>query len=244
MPKLCQILAIERPTKTNTADQLTQIYQAIQKDALLNGIARRYTPKTEEAEVFPSENQAVQLRVTQALQDVRAVMTPLFDIVAIKDAANRNASADVSVDGNTILTGVPAVTLLFLEKQLIDFHTVICKLPELPQTESWSYDQNSDCYVTEPVETSKSKKITKPLVAYPATVEHPAQVQLVTEDVVQGNWTTTKFSGALPRDRKRVLRERVEKLLAAVKFAREAANQADAPKVSIAKEVFDYLLAV
>lgn len=244
MPKLCQILAIEKQTKSNSNDQLTQIYQAIQKEQLLSGISRTYKPLTEEGERFPPEKQEVQLRVVRALEAACSVQVALFDITATKDAANRSAKGDVEIDGKVILKDIPAVTLLFLEKQLQDFHTVICKLPELPQTETWTHDKNADCYVTEAVETSKSKKITKPLVAYPATEQHPAQVQLVTEDIVQGNWTTIKFSGAIPRDVKRRLRDNTEKLMAAVKFAREAANQVEAPKVSIAREIFEYLLAI
>lgn len=243
MPKLCQILAIEKQTKTTSGEQLNAVYHALQKDALLSGITRTYEPLNEEGEKFPAEKQEVQLRVSQAIDAVRDAVSPLYDIVAARDLANCIAKADVEVDGVTILKGLPAVTLLYLEKQLVDLQTVIGKLPELPQTDTWKFDQNADCYITDPVQTAKSKKIAKPFVKYEATKEHPAQVEVVHEDVLQGYWTTVKFSGGLPRDKKRVLRERVEKLLSAVKFAREAANQADAPKVSIAKELFGYLLA-
>src|SRR5688572_27811856 len=190
MPKLCQILAIEQQTKKNSAEQITEIYQLLQKEALLNGISRTYEPLAEDGEKFPPEANAVQLRVPRALENIATAMSPLYDIVACRDLANAAARSDVEVDGTTLLKGVPAVTLLFLEKQLTDLHTVICKLPELPQTDTWRLDSNSDCYVTEPVQTSKSKKINKPIVLYPATVEHPAQVQLGSEDVLQGYWTT------------------------------------------------------
>lgn len=243
MPKLCQILAIEQQTKKNSAEQITEVYQLLQKDPLLAGISRTYKPLAEDGERFPAESNQVQLRVPHALDRVAGVMTPLYDIVAIRDQANSSARANVEVDGVTVLKDVPAVTLLFLEKQLTDLHTVICKLPELPQTETWTFDANADCYTTAPVETAKSKKIAKPFVKYEATKEHPAQVDVVTEDVLVGYWTTVKFSGALPKDRKRELRERCEKLLGAVKFAREQANQVDAPKVSLGKEVFSFLFA-
>lgn len=243
MPKLCQILAIEQQTKKNAAEQITELYQVLQKEPLLSGISRTYEPIAEDGEKFPAESNAVQLRVPRALEAVATVMAPLYDIVACRDSANNSAKADVEVEGKKILENVPAVTLLFLEKQPNDLHTVICKLPELPQTETWKHDANADCYVTEPVQTAKSKKIAKPFVKYEATKEHPAQVDVVTEDVLVGYWTTIKFSGALPRDRKRALRERCERLLAAVKFAREQANQAEAPRISVAKEVFGFLFA-
>lgn len=243
MPKLCQILAIKKQRLTTANDKLTAIYHQLQKEALLNGISRTYKPLSEEGEKFPAESQQVQLRVDQALRDIVAAASPVYDIVAVLDNANCAARADVVVDGKVLLEKVPAYTLLFLEKQIVDLRTMFGKLPELPQTESWTYDSNYDCYITKPVETSKSKKITKPLVKYDATKEHPAQVELVSEDVLTGNWTTVKFSGALPREYKKKLLDRLDALLVAVKFARETANQSDAPQVSVAKQIFDFVMA-
>ncbi len=243
MTKLAQVLAIEKQVKTNSGQNLTNVYQALQKESLLNGITRTYRPSNDDGEKFPSEKQEVQLRVGKALDFIAVNLTPLYDVVAQKDAGNLAARADVVVDGKTLLSNVPAVTLLYLEKQLVDIHTIVVKLPELPQTESWEYSENFDCYITKPTETAKTKKIAKPFVKAEATKEHPAQVDVVHDDVLQGYWSTVKFSGAIPADRKRTLRERVEKLLIAVKFARQLANQAEAPKVSVGAELFNYLLA-
>lgn len=243
MPKLNQILAIEKQTKTSSHEQLTALYHALHKEALLAGISRTYEPLDENGEKYPPEKQQVQLRVSKVLGDVATILTPLFDVTATRDGANCSAKAAVVVDGVTVLQPVPAVTLLWLEKQLGEIHAVILKLPELAQTETWHLDPNQDCYATDPVQTVKTKKVPRPFVKAEATKEHPAQVEVVHEDLLQGNWTTVKFSGALPLERKRQLRERCEKLMAAVKFAREEANLADAPKVSVAKEVFGFLFA-
>ncbi len=243
MQKLCHVLSIERQVKTNSGERLTGVYQQIQKEAALNGISRTYEPISEDGEKFPPETQLVQLRLTQALKEIVDATSPLYDTVATRDLANCHARADVVVNGITVLKGVPAVTLLYLEKQLVDLHTVICKLAELPPTEDWKFDANSDCYKSEAVRTAKTKKITKPFVKYPHTEQHPAQVDVVSEDIVTGYWTTVKYSGALRREDKRKLRERIELLLAATKMARETANQAEAPPVSVAKEVFGFLMA-
>ena len=243
MTKLCHILSVEKQIKTTSGEKLTAIYHMTQREPLFSGISRTYERLNEDGERFPPEKQQVQLRVSHALKNMCDVVSPLYDIVATKDAANCRAVADVEIDGQKILKAVPAVTLLYLEKELVNLHTLICKLPELPQTETWEYDSNTDSYRTEPVQTAKSKKIAKPFVKYEATKEHPAQVDVVHEDIVAGYWTTIKFSGALPSERKRLLRERVERLLVAVKFARETANQAEAPNVSVAKELFGYLMA-
>lgn len=244
MPKLCQILAIKKQRVTTADEKLTAIYHQLQKDALLNGISRTYKPLNEDGEKFPSESQQVQLRVDQALKDIVAAASPVYDIVAVLDSANAGARADVMVDGKVLIPSVQAYTLLFLEKQMVDLRTMINKLPVLPQTETWTYDPNYDCYVTKPTETSKTKKITKPLVKYEATKEHPAQVELATEDVLTGNWTTIKYCGAIPLEQKKKLLDRIDTLLVSVKFARETANQTEAPQVSIAKPIFDFLMAI
>jgi hypothetical protein len=93
-----------------------------------------------------------------------------------------------------------------------------------------------------PPRLNRTKKVQKPIVLYDATKEHPAQTQLITEDVVVGYWDTVKHSGALPAPRKKELMSRIEKLSQALKFAREKANAADAETVSVGKPIFDYLL--
>jgi hypothetical protein len=243
MPKLNQILAIEKQTKASATEQLTAVYHQLQKEALLSGVSRTYKAKDEDGERFPSESQAVQLNVARLLEGVTKALTPLFNVTAQRDVANRSAIADVVVDDVVLMKDVPATHLLWLEKQFVDLHSLILKLPALPQTETWEYDAGQSCWRTDVTETAKTKKIPKPFIKAPATVEHPAQVDVVFEDVIQGYWSTVKFSGALPKDRIQTLRERIEKLLAAVKFAREAANLVETQKQDTASAVFGYLFA-
>ena len=94
---------------------------------------------------------------------------------------------------------------------------------------------------SEPVKTSKTKKTQRPIVLYDATEHHPAQTQIITDDVVIGHWTTTKFSGAIPRPKKRVLLERIRKLEEAVKFAREQANSMEADEKKVGQKVLDFI---
>ena len=144
-------------------------------------------------------------------------MTELFDIVATQDQANCIARANVTVDNVAVLKDVPVTTLLFLEKQLVDMHTFVEKLPTLDPGESWSYNPDVDHYASEPYQTSKTKKVMKNHVKAEATKEHPAQVETYTEDVIVGYWTTVKFSGAIPAKEKNEILDRVRKLQEAVK---------------------------
>ena len=77
----------------------------------------------------------------------------------------------------------------------------------------------------------------------PATDKHPAQVQLVSEDVLAGYWNEKKFSGAVPASYKAELINRVETLIQAVKFAREKANDTEVTDLKVGDAVFGYLFA-
>jgi hypothetical protein len=239
--KLNQIIAIEKGTKSRALQELTEAHQTLQKPALLAGISRTYRPRDEEGETFPPESTRVQIRAEDIIRKTTSELTKLFDVVATKDWANCTAKADVVVDGTTLLSQVPATYLLFLEKQLVDLHTFIKKLPVLDAAELWTFDPSADTWATEPVQTTKTKKIPRNHVKAEATEKHPAQVEVYYEDVVVGNWRTIKFSGALPTQRVNELLNRVEKLQEAVKFAREEANNLETTEQKVGAKVLGYL---
>jgi hypothetical protein len=243
MPLLNQILAIEKGTKSKAEQELTRAYHQLQKPDLLAGISKTYQPKDEEGDQLPPESKRVQMKAEELLRQVSGYIAELFDVTLTKDVANCGAKADLVVDGQTLLKDVPVTTLLFLEKKLVDIHTFVSKLPTLDPAYDWHYDTAQDCWATEPRQTHRTQKIQRPLVLAPATDKHPAQVQLVTEDVIAGNWTTIGFSGAMQSQRVNQIVARVEKLQAAIKMAREAANSIEAPKQEMGKPIFDYLFS-
>jgi hypothetical protein len=243
VPKLNQIIAVEKSVKSKSLQDLTEAHHAVQKPALLSGISRVYQPKDEEGEQLPPESTKVQVKTEEILRDMAATITRLFDVTATKDWANCTARADVKVDGQTLLRDVPVTYLLFLEKQLTDLHTFVKKLPVLDAAETWTFDASADCYRTEAVRTIRTKKVPRNHVKAEATEHHPAQVEVYYEDIPVGYWSTTKFSGALPARRVRELADRVEKLQAAVKFAREEANSAETTDQRVGDAVFGYLFA-
>ncbi|WP_035806449.1 DUF7873 family protein [Kitasatospora mediocidica] len=241
MPKLNQIIAVEKGVKSKSFQELTQAHQDLQKPALLAGISRTYQPKDEEGEQLPPESSRVQIKAEDILRSTAATLTRLFDVTATKDWANRSASADVVVDGVVLLAQVPVPYLLFLEKQLADLHTFVRKLPVLDAAESWNLDPSTDSWKTDAVRTIRTKKVPRNHVKAEATEKHPAQVEVYYEDIPVGYWTTVKFSGALPARRVNELAERLERLQQAVKFAREEANSAEVTDQRIGDAVFGYL---
>lgn len=241
MTKLNQVIAVEKGVKNKAERDFTDAHRRVQAQPLLSGIARSYQPRNDEGEALPPESTQVQVKAEDALKDVSSSLTRLFDVTATKDYGNTVAKADVTVDGTVLVGNAPVTYLLFLEKQLVNVWTFVKKLPVLDSSETWEHDPNTDTHKTAVVKTTRTKKVPRNHVKAEATDKHPAQVELYYEDVVVGDWSTTKFSGALPASRVNELLRRVEKLQDAVKFAREEANSTVVTDVKPGEAVFGYL---
>lgn len=243
MPKLNQIIAVEKTAKSQTVKDITRLYHVVQKEGLLTGIARSYRPKDDEGDQLPPESTRVQVVAEDVLTEAATILSRLFDVTATKDWGNTQAVADVVVDGQTLVKDAPVPYLLFLEKQLVDLHTFIDKLPTLDPSEKWDWDEAQGAWAAAPVETTRTKKVLRNHVKAEATPEHPAQVEVYHEDIVVGFWKTIKYSGALPVTRKNRLIRRVRDLQQAVKYAREQANSAQVSHAVTGRPLFDYLLS-
>lgn len=241
MAQLNQIIAVTNGKKNQVKQALTELYKTIQKPDLFNGLTRTYRPLDDEGELMPAETKKVQHNAEDMLTKAASILTDLFDVVATQDVANTIAKHDIEVDGKVILADVPVTYMLFLEKQLGDVRTFVEALPVLDNSEDWEQDTVSGNYRSAKVTTNRSKKVPKSHVLYEATKEHPAQVQAYTEDIKVGEWDTFKFSGALSQPRKQALLSKVDKLINAVKFAREKANCTEVTNTSVGKEIFNYV---
>lgn len=243
MAKLNQIIAVEKGIKSRTYSEISELHKAAQKPELFNGFSKTYQPVDEEGEKLPGESKRVQFVATHILKNVERLTTELMTVTARKDWTNCIAHGTVTVDDSVIVFNAPVSYLLFMEKQLTDIRTFVACLPVLDSTEDWTLDANAGIYKSNVTQTHRTKKVQRPIVLYAAMPEHPAQTQMITDDVLAGYWSSVKQSGALPATEKQALLARVDKLLRAIKDAREAANMNDeieSPNVGAA--VFNYLL--
>lgn len=240
--QLCQIVAVEKGLKTRIGASVTEIYHLLQKPQLFSGLSRVYTPVDDEGEMLPAESTLVQKNVEDLLGEVGDRLTQLFDVVVTKETGNMRACAPVVVEGNHITPPLPVPFLLFLEKQLVDLRTMVSKAPVLDPADVWNPDPSVGGHRTNPVSTSKTKKVPEVLVKYAATDKHPAQTEVLMMDRTTGTWETTKFSGALPTTRRAELISRIDALSDAVKAAREQANSTEVEQISIGDQIFSYLL--
>lgn len=241
--KLNAVIAIAKGTKARVYGEVTELHKQAQKSEPFSGLSRKYRKLGEDGEDLPSENKKVQLYAEDVLVRLAKLQSEAFDIEAEMTFGNQGATADVVVDGTTVLKAAPATYLIYLEKQLTDVRTFVDKMPTLDESEDWEKDANSNVFKTATTSTHRTKKVQKPIVLFPATPEHPAQTQLVTEDIIAGYWDTIKLSGALPVPRKQAVLGRIDKLLKAVKTAREAANEAAVETKDVGSAIFGFLFA-
>lgn len=246
MPSLHSVVAIEKSVKSRVYEKLSTDHKALQKDELFRGHAKTYKPKDEDptsptGEQLPPDTKVVQVKAQDIIQQTVEGLEESWDINALREYGNCEAKADVVVEGKTILAGVPVTYLLYLEKQLSDMHTFVKKLPTLDTSETWTYSPEQGMYASAPSETARTKKVTRPLVLFAATVQHPAQVKEVVEDVFAGTWTTRKYSSALPADKVNAMLRRVEALQKAVKSARQTANMLEIKDKKSTRPVLDFI---
>jgi hypothetical protein len=242
MTQLNQIVAIESTAAKAAEDTRTDAYHTLQKDAIFGGISRVYDPINEEGDKLPPESVKVIANAESVINDFVTASTRFFDLRLTKESANQIAKADLVVDGYTVAKNVPVTYLIQLEKELVHVRTFVSKLPLLDPAENWHADGAAGVFVTDEKQTTRTNKLPKAFVKYPATDKHPAQVDVFSEDVIVGYWTTKKFSGRVSKQRQTELANRVNKLIEAVKLAREEANRIEVTDRKIGDSLFGYLL--
>jgi hypothetical protein len=244
MAMLNQIIAVEKGVKSEAHSRLTALWKGLQKGELFNGFQKNYRKSNADDADLPSEGKKIQLYTTEILTESEKILSNLFNLTARKDWTNCVAKGTVRIGDQVIVADAPVSFLLFLEKQLTDLRADYSNLPVQDSTEDWTYDSDAGFYKSAVVSTHRTKKVTKPIVLYPHSEHHPAQTQLIAEDIIAGYWDQTKFTAAIPATRKAELLEKVNTLLNAVKTAREEANVTEEVKTAdIGKSVFNYLFS-
>jgi hypothetical protein len=241
--KLAKVLAALKTVQDSGQGQFNKIYHDLQKPNLYFGLEKRYQPRDEDGDKLPDESTQIRLRAEDALAEAAKVMTPVFDTALVRDDANTRARADVKIGDQVILANVPATYLLWLEHRLVNLETVISAISVLDPAETWVKNEGDQDWHTPPILTTRTGRVPQVQVGYQATDKHPAQIRYYETDKIVGDWTTIKYSGALPAARKRQLLDRVVALKKAVHEAREEANTTEVSDVKAGEAFFGYLLA-
>lgn len=226
--RLNQVVAAEATVKASTAEKVTKLLRVLSKPELFGGMTKTYVPLVEGDETLPPEERRLQANVPEVLQLATDAWSELLDTTLTKDHANCNATASVEVDGTTLLDNVPVVYLLFLEKRVHDFATLVGKIPVLDPAYDWKKDEQG-LYRTDPIKTNRTRKDKEALTLFAPTEHHPGQAEVITVDKVVGHYELRHVSGGITHAEKRRMTRNCEKLLRAIKEAREQANMTEAP---------------
>lgn len=238
--KINQVLAIESHERTRMMEAHRWFTQGI-RSLVMDGHMRTYIPKDEDGEVLHPDAKLIETTVHEVVGQLVSYYVPWMDAVASKDFGNVVATASVELDGESLVVDAPVPLLLFLEKTLTEWRGYINSLPSRDQQYHWLESDTPHVYRTEPVSKNRNIKEQVPLELSPATKEHPAQVKLVEKAVFKGTWSEVQLTGKVSLAQKERWLARCDRLIAAVRTAREGANTTEIAQADLASDLFRFV---
>ena len=232
MAKLHELLAVHGNLKTQADKLRSDLGTTFEKKRHLFEEKRvTFEPLAETATGGVTEVQTdLQSKVRDELGWISKTLIKAIDVSHAINKGNTMATADVILDdGVILLTGMPATTLLELEKTCKEIFELLGGIPTLDPAKGFApaSDRGDGIYKAREEVKTRTSKQQRALVMYPATKEHPAQTQIISEDVPVGRVHTLEYSSLLTPAEKADLLEKVEELTRAVKAARSRANETE-----------------
>lgn len=251
MPKLHEVIAVRDDRKHAATKFISEATTTFSKRGDHFDAERSvFEPISEDYsnEITELKNTDMVTTVRDKLDFVEKGVVNFLDVLFQQESANTDAKANIIIDTDDggeieLIKDVPAVYLIQLEGYLDELMKMYAAIPTLDPKISWVADDTTPNVwrQSKPIESQKTKMTMKPIVMYPATEQHPAQTQLIKENIYIGKTVKTASTGRFsPRQKSEIL-GRFDRLLEAVKKARSRANSAEAPKKKIGKAIFNYL---
>lgn len=245
MGKLHELLAVEADRKKASERLVQESIKTFKKENLFSGAVKRTEMFDEDEQKVPDEVLKLETTVDENLQYSLEALVKYWDTVAQKDSSNMLATSDVIVDGKTILKDVPATTLLGMEKKINELRNLYNAIPTLPPGINWVSDtthEKADVYRNaNDLVTFKTMKDTEYRTVAEPTKEHPAQVAQLNVTKNIGKFITTKWSGMITPYEKARRITNIERILSAIKKARQRANSAKTMDIKIGKAIMDFI---
>ena len=243
---LNQVIALVTSKKPQFQKYLSNAKNSFRSDSV-NGMIRVYTPfNDEDRNVPPNDSKGIAADARSIVREFEEEFANIVNLIATNDVGNQSAVADVcglndAGEEVVVLKDVPVTHLLYLEKALADLRAFVEAAPTLNPMQNWTYDDNRDCYVTEPARSVRTTKQKTRFVKAEATEHHPAQVEIFDEDVPVGTWATTYISTAFDGATKKNFLKRIDSLVDGVKKARERANSLQVEQSRFGNQIVDFV---
>lgn len=241
--KLHELLAVEQDRKNRATAALGEALQAFTKrDAIFDGMLKRYVPTEEDSETIPDETKEMVSTLKDKLTQTLEVFGTGVDAHLSKEETNASNTAKAELlIGEQSFGILSATSLLALEGHLGKLREVYAALPTLDITKKWNFDAQRSIYRTDEEVKFRSVKRPKVIVKYEATKEHPAQTELLYLDFQVGKYETTYYSGKITAAQKATLLRRIDQLIEGVKTARAKANNVDVQNVKLSQRLFEFI---
>lgn len=241
MPKLHELLAVESNLENQSNKVRSELMSTFEKKRHLFEEKRITFQSNTEGQPLTTESQLdIQSTVAKELEWVQKFLVKSIDASYQVAEANTVARADVvDEEGNVILSQVPATSLLELEKRVAEIQALVTAIPTLDPAKGFTLDPSRGIYKARDVNKHRTQKVVKVLVKYEATKEHPAQTELINQDVPVGKLLEQEWSGLITPSEKAEYINRVETLARAIRSARSRANETS---VDTSKKIGNKLL--
>ena len=249
MAKLHELLAVEN-TLGETANRIRKetTKTLATKETIFAGMTKEHIIFDDELQHLKqaTDVKEVQSTTDEQLKFLTDNLIKYWDVTYQKDDANQRAFADIVIDGKTIVEKVPSTTLLSMEKKLDSILATYNALPTLDAAKAW---KPAEGYGKKGVWVTVHDRENQHTITYknyeevsPATKEHKAQIVQVEKTDVIGKYIIKEFSGAVTSLDKAERLERLTKLIAAVKTARQRANSVEVnTKLKFADAIIGYI---
>lgn len=251
MGKLHEILAVEK-AKVNAVNKLIQDTMAkFKKFDYFQGHIKQLkmiedSSQNKAVEEAAYEDRQLPTTVHETLEYMFKFWVEAEDITFQKNKTNQAANSELVFRGRLVAENVPVDQLMGLEVRLDTLRKAFDAMPTLPAGTKWEEDLQSGrsgaWTIPNPEVTTKTEKITIPVVLYEATDKHPAQVKESSVDKIVGSYQLTKRCGAATSKQKADCLAIIDELICEIKQARMRANSVEAYRGSIAQSIVDIIM--
>lgn len=183
--------------------------------------------------------------VNEKLEYMKDAFIQFWDAKLQKEIANQSANDNV-VFGERGISELPVTFLLGMESELTKLREIFNAIPTLAPGIEWEKDNQVGKNIFKnitPLIKKKTEKKVIPLILSEATKEHKAQVATVNEERPVGDYVYEKYSGMISPAQKSIYLDRIDKVIAEFKKARQRANMIETTTQVIGKQIFDFILA-
>lgn len=229
MTKLHELLAVETNYQNQASKTRAELEKTFKdKRHLFEEKLVTFKPNGEGATPVVENQSNIQSTIKDEIDWITKILTKAYDASHQIDVANTMAKADlVTEDGHTLLTAVPATSLLRIEHRLGELRELVVAVPTLDPAKGFTVDvaRGKNIFRAREINTFRTRKEFKFTVMVPPTKEHPAQIEKYHVDEPIGTIQGQEWSALITPATKADVLDRVDILLRAVKKARARANE-------------------